>query len=153
MLEQVCDHLHNYFEQSKQTGTFYINGGAIDLPFLLDGQRFRIQGSALNDGIYTYHTSGSIYDDDDSKGIQMKTEQFHGTITAMGVPPALVALAAEIGAWVTANASALNSPYTSESFGGYSYTKESGGSGGSGAGVYGWQDKFWSRLNAYRKIA
>ena len=46
------------------------------------------------------------------------------------------------------------SPFTSESFAGYSYSK--GGAGGSGSsggsGATGWKAAFASRLNAWRKL-
>ena len=58
MLQQVCEHIHNYHIMRQVPGTFEIAGGTISLPFLLEGQRFLIEGSALNDGVYTYHESG-----------------------------------------------------------------------------------------------
>jgi glycosyltransferase involved in cell wall biosynthesis len=45
----------------------------------------------------------------------------------------------------------LNSPYSSESFGGYSYSKASG-TDNHGNDVTSWQSKFASRLNHWRKI-
>lgn len=153
MLTQVCHYIHNYFERVRYEGEYTITGGAITLPFLTVGQRFRILGSAANDGIYTYHAVGVIWDDDNSKAVTLTDETFEGVIVAMGVPREVIALVGEISAWVTANGAALSSPYQSESFGGYSYTK-SGGTGANGNnGVFGWQDMFRSRLNAYRKIA
>ena len=154
MLAEICDFIHNYFELDTVHGTFHISGGSIELPFLLDGQRFRIRGSALNDGIYTYYSSGRIFDADDNDGIQLLTEQFTGSVDAMGVPRAVLDLSAEIDTWVANNAKALESPYTSESFGGYSYTKATGaGTGANASGMLTWQDMFKSRLKAYRKIA
>lgn len=147
MLEQVCDFIHNYFDVCTYMGRFEITGGAIPLT-LLDGQRFRIKGSALNDGIYTYH-HGGILDDDGIDYVELQDETFEGSITAMGVPRMVLDMVSEIRAWCDKNADALNSPYTSESFGGYSYTKASGANAG---GVLTWQDVFKTRLNAYRKI-
>ena len=153
MLEQVCNFIHNYFEWERHEGTFTISGGSIELPFLLEGQRFRILGSALNDGIYTYSTNG-IHDDDNNEGVSLMNETFTGVIVGMAVPKVVLDLVNEINTWVAANAESLNSPYTSESFGGYSYTKASGaGANGTGGGAFTWQDQFRSRLNAYRKIA
>jgi hypothetical protein len=43
------------------------------------------------------------------------------------------------------------SPFTSESFGGYSYSK-GGGSDASGKGQNTWQGAFKARLNAYRRM-
>ena len=150
MLGEVCAFVHNYFLIHAYTGELTISGGTIPVE-LLDGQRFRIRGSALNDGIYTYHTDG-IKNDDDDTASPLADETFVGSIEAMGVPQAFLRLVKEIGDWVTANSAALTSPYTSESFGGYSYTKATG-SGANAGGVLGWQDVFRTKLTAYRKIA
>ena len=68
MLQKVCEFLHNYDFGNKileYSGTFEIAGGTVSLPFLIEGQRFLIKGSILNDGLYTYHAAG-IKNDDDS---------------------------------------------------------------------------------------
>ena len=152
MLQRVCEHIHNYFIKDRKTGTFTIADGMINLPFLLDGQRFLIHGSVLNDGIYTYHTDGIKNDDNaDVVGI-LQDETFAGTICALAVPPAVIALSAEVKAWVESNESAVSSPYTSENvIGVYSYTQKTGGSGAGGAIT--WEDVFRDRLNRWRKVA
>lgn len=152
MLQQVCDFVHNYFVLRTYVGEFTIAGGTISLPSILYGQRFRIIGSALNDGIYTYSEGGVIKDDDGAEEVQLAAETFNGTIQLMGVPVMLDKLVEEISDWNTKNQAVMDSPYQSESFGGYSYTKATGGKSG-GSGVFTWQDAFRSRLNAYRKIA
>lgn len=151
MLEQCCGYIHNYFIKEPHVGTFTIDdNGMISLPFLKEGQRFWITNSDLNDGVYTYHESG-ITDDDDTDVAGLQAETFAGTICAMAVPPAVLALAEEIKTWVDNNQTALNSPYQSESvIGVYSYTKASGGSGA--GGTISWQDVFGSRLNRWRKV-
>ena len=150
MLQQVMEFVHNYFIKDQYNGSFEIAGGTISLP-LLDGQRFMIQGSALNDGVYTYHTAG-IKNDDDSAAVGLKDETWAGTICALAVPPSVVALSSEINAWVESNGEIVNSPYTSESvLGVYSYTKASGGSGAGGAVT--WQDVYKDQLNRWRKVA
>ena len=151
MLQQVCEHIHNLFVQSAKRGTFNIAGGMIDLPFLLDGQRFLISGSVFNDGMYTYHADG-IKDDDNAAEVGLQDETFAGTICALAVPPAVIALSAEVKAWVESNESAVSSPYTSENvIGVYSYTQKTGGSGAGGAIT--WEDVFRDRLNRWRKVA
>ena len=150
MLQQICEYIHNYFIKEAHVGEYQIAGGMINLPFLIDGQRFWITNSVLNDGVYTYHANG-IKNDDDTKVAGLKDETWAGTICALAVPPAVTALSAEIKAWVDANGEAVNSPYTSESvLGVYSYTKASGGSGAGGA--VSWQDVFGSQLNRWRKV-
>lgn len=152
MLEQVCDYIHNYFIREERDGDYAISNGTISLSFLLDGQRFKIKGSALNDGVYTYHTDGAIKDDDDAEVVSLNSETFTGTIASMGIPKNLLAIVQDITAWQTKNQDVLDSPYTSESFGGYSYSKATG-SGANSGGSLSWQDVFRSKLNAYRKIA
>ena len=142
MLTELCAELKNYFlrdpDQDIHDGEYSISGGSIDLPFLVAGQYFRIVGSVLNDGVYKYPVS------------DLKDETFTGAIWAMAVPPAVVALAGEIAAWNTANADALAGPYTSESFGGYSYSKASSASSG---GAYSWRDQFAGSLTKWRRLS
>lgn len=150
MLQQVCENIHNYFIQNRYEGKYEIAGGMISLP-LLDGQRFLIQGSALNEGLYTYHDTG-IKNDDDSVAVGLRAETFTGTICALAVPPAVIALAGEIKTWVDNYGASIETPYTSESvLGVYSYTKSSGGTGAGGS--VSWQDVFSDRLNRWRKVA
>ena len=150
MLQQICEHIHNYFIEESYEGKFDIADGMISLP-LLDGQRFLIQGSALNDGLYTYHDIG-IKNDDDSVAAGLRAETFTGTICALAVPPAVIALAGEIKTWVDTNGEVVNTPYTSESvLGVYSYTKASGGTGAGGA--VSWMDVYKDQLNRWRKVA
>lgn len=153
MLTDVCNYVHNYFDYVRYNGTFTIEGFTIDGldSMVADGQLFRIIGSAMNDGIYTY-SGGSIYDDDGMSVIELKPETFTGTISAMSVPVAFLKIVSDAIEWQEKNRDALDSPYTSESFGGYSYSKAVG-SGSNAGGVLGWQDVFHSRLNAYRKIS
>ena len=151
MLEDVCNFVHNYFELERHEDKFEITDGMLSLSFLLEGQRFKIIGSALNDGIYTYHADG-IKDDDDAESVELDTETFEGTIISMGVPKTFMKIVSAIIAWQEMNKAALDSPYVSESFGGYSYTKAHGNGQNSGKPIS-WQDVFGSRLNAYRKIA
>ena len=141
MLTELCAELKNYFlrDASKDihSGTFTIANGSIELPFLLNGQYFRIVGSVLNDGVYQYPAS------------KLTDEEFSGAVWAMAVPLSVIALADEIKAWNTANADALSGPYQSESFGGYSYSKPAGSSGG----AYSWKDQFAGRLANYRRLS
>lgn len=150
MLNQICENLCNYFVQTRNEGRFDIADGMISLP-LLEGQRFLIQGSALNDGMYTYHDTG-IKDDDDSAEVGLQDETFAGTICALAVPPAVIALSGEIKAWVDANQESQTSPYSGESvLGVYSYTKATGGHGAGGS--VGWMDIFADRLKRWRKVS
>ena len=136
MLTEICAEVRNYFCQSKHFGEFTISGGSIaPLDFLKDGQYFRIIGSTFNDGVYQYPTA------------ELTDESFSGAVWAMGVPPSFIALAAEIKAYNESDAGKA-SPFTSESFGGYAYTKATDANGA----PIGWQKAFASRLNKWRKL-
>ena len=149
MFQQVCEYIHNYFIEEEIDGKFSIADGMISLP-LLNGQRFLIKGSVLNDGLYTYHDD-RIMNDDDTEAVGLQDETFAGTICALAVPPAVIALSAEINAWVVANGEALASPYSGESvLGVYSYSKAMGGHGAGGS--VGWMDIFADRLKRWRKV-
>lgn len=146
-LTELCKELRNWFEKAKYFGTFRIVNGEIDLSELVAdgslqvGQYFRICDSVFNDGVYQYPASDLI------------DEVFEGAVWAMAVPPTVIAMQTEINNWLANEdvQKALASPYQSESFGGYSYTKASAGSSDSGEGIT-WQKKFKSQLNQWRKI-
>ncbi len=111
MLEQVLRHLNNWFLVEIHEGTFTVENGSITLPFLLTNQYFRIVGSVLNDGLHQY------------PAVDLTDETFTGSVWALAVPKAVIDLSVEIEAWQEKNGEAVASPYQSESFGGYSYTK------------------------------
>lgn len=140
MLEQILDFIHNYFIKEVYRGTFKIENGILVVDFLLDGQYFRINGSLLNEGIYQYPAN------------DLKDEEFKGEIWSMAVPKSITDLAIEIEAWQNEYGDKLNSPFQSESFGGYSYSKASG-TDSKGNSLTTWQGVFGSRLNAYRKLS
>ena len=139
MLEQVLMHLKNWFlvPGGIHEGTYTIEDGGITLPFLANGQYFRICGSVFNDGLHQYPAS------------DLKAETFEGNVWALAVPQAVIDLATEIEAWQKKNGDASVSPYQSESFGGYSYSKSTDSASG---GAVTWQSAFRSRLNAWRKL-
>lgn len=139
MLEQVLMHLKNWFlvPGGIHEGTYTIEDGGITLPFLANGQYFRIFGSVFNDGLHQYPAS------------DLKAEAFEGTVWALAVPQAVIDLALEIEAWQKKNGEAASGIYQSESFGGYSYSKATDSATG---GSVTWQSAFRSRLNAWRKL-
>ena len=141
-LTELCEKLNNWFDKERYFGVFTIEGGTLPTDFLQDNQYFRIVGSVFNDGVYQY------------PAVNLTDEVFDGAVWAMAVPPNVIALAAEIDDWIYKYGDSVNSPYSSESFGGYSYTKASkGGSGNNGTSSNaGWADVFASRLNEWRKM-
>lgn len=149
MLGQICQFLRNWFDTDSRHNRLpfweeeiTIESGEL-VGFsdrLLDGQYFRIVDSSLNDGVYQYPASG------------LKDETFVGTVQSMKIPPEVVAIAEDIESWISANQAAINSPYQSESFGGYSYSLKSSNAAGGDSGGPTWQSQFAARLGPYRKI-
>lgn len=138
MLTEVCAEIRNYFVKEIHNGTFEIVGGKITpLDFIQENQYFRIVGSVFNDGVYQ-NTADLVLTD----------EIFSGSVWAMAVPPTLIALAEEIKKYNESD-EAKPSAYTSESFGGYSYTKATDSNGV----PLDWKKVFASRLNKYRRIS
>ena len=154
MLTEICMYLKNWFDrnQPKYFGAFVVNDGRIFLNDvavdLVPGQYYRVVGSLFNDGVHKY--TG----DADAK---LTDESFRGAVWSMAVPPDVIDLAEDIEAWQEKNGSldsANMSPFNSESFGGYSYSKSGGGSSastGGGAQPGTWQAAFESRLALWRK--
>ena len=139
MLEQVLMNIRNWFpvKGGIYSGTFTIKDGGVTLPFLADGQYFRIVGSVFNDGLHQY------------PAVDLTDETFTGSVWALAVPKAVIELADEIGKWQEKNGEAASSPFSSESFGGYSYSKATDAETG---GDVTWQSAFKKRLSAWRKI-
>ena len=142
MLDELCAEIRNYFvesESDKHAGTYTINGGMFSPPldFLKPGQYYRVVGSALNDGVYKNDGCGVLTD-----------EEFDGSIWAMNVKPAFIALADRIREYQDSDA-AKPTPFVSESFGGYSYSK---GQNAAGAASNSWQAVFADELRKWRKL-
>lgn len=133
-ITDLCKELNNWFQTSIVVDDFQIKNGSIDLNYMKQGQYFRIVGSTFNDGVYQYPASG------------LQDEEFHGAIWPMAVPKAVIDLLAEINEWMSKYGGKIDSPFQSESFGGYSYTKSSSESSTS------WKGHFKSKLNAWRKM-
>lgn len=146
MLTEICANIRNYFtyEGDKHFGDFAIVSGAISPVLSLSTDYIRIVGSHLNDGVH------KVSDND-----LVDEGTFHGAIWIMSPPTDFLALVAEIADWQAkygGTDSQAMSPFNSESFGGYSYSK-SAGTGAAGIGAAGtWQAAYASRLNAYRRI-
>lgn len=152
MLTYLCAYLKNWFDEDefhaklpRWEQEFTITGGKIDLTGkVAEGQLFRIYGSMLNDGVYLYIPE-----------LVLKDETFTGLVQSMRTEPDFLAVAADIDAWLakygTVTSTAM-SPFNSESFGGYSYSKSSGNSGGGEGGGVSPLSVFAPRLARWKKI-
>lgn len=150
MLTQICQYLRNWFDHDSHKnrlpyweGTFTVEGGVL-VGFadrLISGQYYRITDSLMNDGVHQWPLEG------------LNDEVFTGTVQSMSIPPEIIELDTEIPAWIEAHQDAINSPYQSESFGGYSYSlRGSGSAQSSGNGSVSWESQYEARLAPWRKI-
>ena len=148
MLGEICAEIKNFFtdDEDRHVGDWVISNGTISPALDFPTDYFRITGSRLNNGVHKVS---------ELTRKPLKDETFHGGIWIMSPPDDFLALVEEIKAWQTANGGADSqnmSPFQSESFGGYSYSKGSySGSAGSSA-VPTWQSQYASRLRLYRKM-
>ena len=145
MLSEICAEIKNHFtyEEDRHVGDWTIKDGVVTPSLDFPTEYIRIVGSRLNDGVHKVSE------------MQLKDETFHGGIWIMSPPNDFLALVAEIESWQGKYGSVASenmSPFTSESFGGYSYSKASGSSAAGGSSVPTWQGQYASRLKIYRRI-
>lgn len=153
-MTEVCQYLKNWFDrgQNKFYGEFTIANGSITSAEhgnmgLKEGQYYRIVGSALNDGVWR--------NPEEEGTVSLRDETFEGAVWLMAIPPAVVSISNQIDQWTEkygAIDGPMMSPYSSESFGGYSYTKSQGGTGTNGVPVNGWVNVFGTQLARWKKL-
>lgn len=146
MLAEICNEINNWFsprdinglETGRFIGEITIQDGVLtcdgETIYVQNLQHIRVIGST-QDGVY------SAYD-------TLRDEVFYGAIWLMNVPVAVLELDERIEKWKTAADEAGASPYQSESFGGYSYTRKTSASGG----AWTWRNEFKAELDQWRKI-
>lgn len=169
MISEVCHEVKNWFEYDKIFGRFKIEGGVLrfldysdripsDLG-LQDGQYYRIVESVFNDGVWQYHKPTASEEEEQTEPEEtteeLRDEEFNGAVWLMKPKRDFLNLVDRIAAWNEKFGgvdSAAQSPFSSESFSGYSYSKASGGSGSGGSTAITWKNNFASDLNKWRKI-
>lgn len=144
MIGEICAEIKNYFvyKNDIHIGDWVISNGQISPILNLPTDYIRIVGSRLNDGVHKVSEKNLV------------DESFHGGIWIMSPPKDFIALVKEIEDWQAINGkhdSAAMSPFQSESFGGYSYSKASGDSS-NGSSSPTWQNAYATRLSGYRRI-
>lgn len=144
MIEAICTEIRNFFVYPHDIciSDFEINGGVLSPSIDFKTDYIRIVGSRKNNGVYKVSE------------LNLKDEKFHGAIWQMSIPQDFLDLVSEIEAWQEKNGgvdSAAMSPFNSESFGGYSYSKGNSGGASVGNGAT-WKTAYASRLNRWRRI-
>ena len=144
MLTEICQYLHNYFEYEKHIGLISVLSGSIycdgEEVLIGEGQYFALFRDKFVLGVY-------------KQGDQITNRTFDGAIWLMDVPEAILNADKWADDWMKANGgvdSAASSPFQSESFGGYSYSKSSG-NGKIGGSIFD-QAVFVGMLAPYRKL-
>lgn len=147
MLSRLCGYCRNYFEREKVFGVFKIENtvltrdGGEFAP--LEGQYVRIVGSVLNDGVYEYKAAGIP---------GLRDETFDGAVWLLAIPSDFIALSAEDDAWWAKYGDAVNSPFSSESISGSSYSYSMASSSGATGSDGAWAAAFAPKLSQWRKI-
>ena len=144
-LTEICEYLNNYFWRNKRSGKITISGGTFTADYLQKGQYFRILGSVFpeNNGVHIYPAT------------DLHDEVFEGAIWSMAVPQAVIDLASDVKSWQDKYGSvdsAAMSPFNSESYGVYSYNKNTGSSSSDSINANSWQSVFSERLSPYRRL-
>lgn len=133
MIYEVMSHIRNFFVTDINEGKFTIENGKIKELEFEDGSYILIRNSRKNNGVYCLPYT-------------LKDEEFEGEVDLLCPPDSFLSLCGEIE---TYNEKTKNlSPFASESFGGYSYTRATNSNGT----FQSWQDAYRSRLNTWRKI-
>ena len=151
MIGEICAEIKNYFtyEHDRHIGDWVISNGTVSPALDFPTTYFRIVGSRLNDGVHKVLPTNVIEP-------ALVDEEFHGAIWVMSPPVDFLNLAGEIAEWQNKNGNVNSnnmSPFQSESFGGYSYSKGTVKSNSAGASsVPTWQSQYASRLKRYRRI-
>lgn len=146
MLTEFFQYLKDWFygNEPRFDGEFTIENGQLNIAGdIKPGQYYRIFGSTFNDGVYLHGSKDNLQE-----------ETFNGTVRLMAVPPEVRSLIAEIEAWNAKYGgvdSEAMSPFASESFGGYSYSKGQSANGGNAGGAS-WENQFESKLRLWRKM-
>lgn len=131
MLEEVLMAANNWFVHDVKSGKFEISDGNLNADFLNRGQYYKIVGSVFNDGL---HKHPDVLND----------EEFYGKILLLAIPQSVIELSEKAEKWVETYGKTAKNPYSSESFGGYSYAKDSESKD--------WKDAFSDELKRWRKV-
>lgn len=150
MLTSLCLYLKNWFNygQPVYRGQFKVENGVLVYDGTMEiqtNQYYRLMGSVFNDGVHQYGSTESLTNE----------STFNGTVWLMAVPKEVIDLSDRIDAWQEKYGSVDSeamSPFQSESFGGYSYSKGSTSNSNTGASVPTWESTFGAELRRYKKI-
>ncbi len=138
----VMRQCNNYFETGYRATNYSISGGVISPNDVLrPGMWIHISGSFFWDGVWKIGEGWKLEGAKDDA----PDDAFYGKIYFLAPPHEFLILCEEIATYTQKSAV---SPYQSETFGEYSYTKATGKNGG----ILSWQEAFADRLRPYRRM-
>lgn len=145
MLTEICAYLHNYFDYERHIGDIVVDSNTITCNgeeiVLEEGQHFALFRDRNPLGVF-------------KQGDELKDRTFYGAVWLMDVPDAILSADEWAATWLAKNGGAdadTNSAYSSESFGGYSYSKSNNSSGKAGSSIFD-NAQFAKMLSPYRKL-
>jgi hypothetical protein len=144
MLTEICAYLHNYFDYERHSGEISIVNGVISCNgkeiTLEEGQYFALFRNRIPLGVFNEVPAD---------------KKFEGSVWLMDVPKAVLDADKWAKEWnekYGAATSEANSVFQSESFGGYSYSKDFGSSDNKRGGSIFDNSQFNRMLAPYRKL-
>lgn len=132
--QDVIERINADFTRYREYGDFTVSGGSLVGVEVPDGAYFWVSGSTLNDGLHVAPDSG------------MEDESFTGEVDVLAIPKTFQRVVENMSDWVKKHPS---TGYSSESFGGYSYSMPSNSKTGMAADVF---DVFRTSLNRWRRL-
>lgn len=132
MLTEICAYLRNWFDRDSSgnrlpswTEQITISGGELAgfSDRLLPGQYFRILDSVMNNGVWQYGTDF------------LADETFNGTVQSMAVPQEIIDAKERWEQYRKQYGEVLDSPFSSENYFGYSWSKDSSATNASQNGM------------------
>lgn len=134
--QDVIETIHANFARDTRYGEFSVTGGSISGAEIPDGAYFWVSGSLFNDGLHL------------APATDLVDEEFEGDVSVLAIPKTFIKVVEDMEAWAKAHP-ADRGGYTSESFGGYSYSLPTNSQTGQAATVY---DVFRSKLTKWRRL-
>jgi len=141
-LESLMKECNNYFYRWKETNTFTIENGTIEVEgTYLVGQYIKLTGSIMNDGVYKAETVV----DNTITILGLINEVFYGIIYGLAIPKEFISLSDRVEEYNIKN---VISNKSSEGFNNYSVGYATNGNGK----PMQWQDIFKADIDTYRQI-
>lgn len=146
MLTKICNYLKNFFETERIIGDVVISEGKVSV----NGNAVEIAKDAYFALFHQHFVTGVFKYGTD----ELADGSFRGAVWLMDIPKAIFDAAEWGEAWNAQHGNAdsqANTPFDSESFGGYAYTKAQSSTSANGSSVFN-NAQFIAMILPYRRI-